>query len=69
MDVNDLRSLFTVLSLAVFVGIWAWAWSRRNQAAFEQAAHLPFNDTPIDDGARLAAASSAGKPGKEQGRE
>jgi cytochrome c oxidase cbb3-type subunit IV len=49
MDVNDLRSLVTVLSLVTFVGIWAWAWSRRNQSAFDQAANLPFIDTPINE--------------------
>lgn len=42
MDINTLRSLATVLSLAAFVGIWAWAWSRRNRQAFDDAAQLPF---------------------------
>jgi cytochrome c oxidase cbb3-type subunit IV len=69
MDVNDLRSLFTVLSLATFVGIWAWAWSRRNQSAFDQAAHLPFTDTPFDmtsdAEAALAPASRSEVRGKE----
>ena len=42
MDVNDLRSIVTVLSLLTFLGIVAWAWSRRNRARFEEAAQLPF---------------------------
>lgn len=42
MDINDLRSLVTVLSLITFVGIWAWAWSRKNQQRFDEAAKLPF---------------------------
>jgi cytochrome c oxidase cbb3-type subunit IV len=42
MDVNTLRSLATVASLITFVGIMAWAWSRRNAADFEEAARLPF---------------------------
>lgn len=46
MDVNDLRSVVTLLSLAVFIGIVLWAWSKRNQAAFEEAALLPANDDP-----------------------
>jgi cytochrome c oxidase cbb3-type subunit 4 len=33
-----------VLSLLLFVGIVGWAWSRRNQADFDAAAQLPFND-------------------------
>jgi cytochrome c oxidase cbb3-type subunit 4 len=42
MDVNTLRSIVTVVSLLCFVGIVWWAWSRRNQAAFDEAARLPF---------------------------
>lgn len=42
MDINDLRALVTVLSLIAFVGIWAWAWSRKNRQRFEEAAKLPF---------------------------
>lgn len=44
MDINDLRSIVTVLSLATFIGIVAWAWSRRNQSRFEEAARLPLKD-------------------------
>ncbi len=42
MDVNTLRSVTTVVSLLVFVGIVLWAWSRRRRADFDQAANLPF---------------------------
>jgi cytochrome c oxidase cbb3-type subunit 4 len=42
MDVNTLRSIVTVVSLLCFVGIVGWAWSRRNQAAFDEAARLPL---------------------------
>lgn len=44
MDINDLRSAVTVISLLTFLGIVAWAWSRRNQDRFEEAARLPFED-------------------------
>jgi len=44
MDINDLRSIVTVVSLLTFLGIVGWAWSRRNQADFDAAAQLPFND-------------------------
>lgn len=44
MDINDLRSITTVVSLLIFVGIVAWAWSKRNQSNFEEAAQLPFHD-------------------------
>ncbi|WP_119156584.1 cbb3-type cytochrome oxidase subunit 3 [Caldimonas tepidiphila] len=42
MDVNDFRSIVTVLALLCFLGICAWAYSRRNQGNFEEAAQLPF---------------------------
>jgi cytochrome c oxidase cbb3-type subunit 4 len=42
MDVNTLRIIATVACFATFVGILAWAGARRNRAAFEEAAHIPF---------------------------
>ena len=48
MDINDMRSAVTVVSLLVFVGIFAWAWSRRNQGRFDEAARLPFDDEARD---------------------
>ncbi len=44
MDINDLRTLFTLLSFVVFAGIVAWALSSRNRKAFDEAAMLPFAD-------------------------
>jgi cytochrome c oxidase cbb3-type subunit IV len=44
MDINDLRSIVTVVSMLTFVGIVIWAWSKRNQADFEEAARLPLHD-------------------------
>ena len=44
IDVNDLRIAATVLSLLLFVSICAWAWSRRNSASFDEAAHLVLRD-------------------------
>jgi cytochrome c oxidase cbb3-type subunit IV len=44
MDINDLRSITTVLMLAVFVGIVWWAYSARYKQAFEEAARLPLDD-------------------------
>jgi len=42
MDINTLRSVVTLLAFSCFVGIVVWAWSRRNQADFDEAAQLPF---------------------------
>jgi cytochrome c oxidase cbb3-type subunit 4 len=44
MDLNDLRSIVTVVSLLTFLGIVAWAWSKRNRDRFDEAARLPFED-------------------------
>ena len=44
MDINDLRSMVTVVSLLTFLGIVAWAWSRSNRDRFDEAARLPFED-------------------------
>ena len=42
MDVNTLREIATVASLVTFIGIVAWAWSRRNRDSFEEAGRIPF---------------------------
>lgn len=44
MDLNDLRSITTVLLFIAFLVIVAWAYSGRNRAAFDEAAALPFQD-------------------------
>ena len=44
MDINDIRSAVTVISLLMFVAIVGWAWSKRNRASFDEAAQLPFRD-------------------------
>lgn len=43
MDINILRSIVTVVTFVVFIGILWWAMSRRNQARFDEAARLPFD--------------------------
>lgn len=48
MDHATLRSILTVVSLLVFVGIVFWAMSGRNKERFEQAAQLPFADDDLD---------------------
>jgi len=45
MDVNDLRSGVTLLSMLLFVGIVVWAWAKRNRRHFDEAAQLPFVDS------------------------
>jgi cytochrome c oxidase cbb3-type subunit 4 len=42
MDITTLRIAATIACFATFIGIVIWAWSRRNQERFDEAAHLPF---------------------------
>ncbi|MDO9243364.1 MAG: cbb3-type cytochrome c oxidase subunit 3 [Rhodocyclaceae bacterium] len=44
MDINDLRSIFTVLVFGAFIGIVAWAYSSKRKQAFDEAARLPLDD-------------------------
>ena len=51
MDINDLRALTTVLSVAVFVGILVWTFSKRNAQDFEEAARRPLD---LDEGPKTS---------------
>lgn len=44
MDLNDVRALFTVVMLVIFVGIFIWAWSSKRKEAFSEAAQLPLSE-------------------------
>ena len=49
MDINDLRSLVTVVFLVTFLGIVWWAYCLKgNKKRFEEAANLPFADEEAD---------------------
>ncbi|HSW05922.1 cbb3-type cytochrome oxidase subunit 3 [Aquabacterium sp.] len=54
MDLNDLRSLVTLLSLLLFLGLLLWTWWPRRRAEHDAAAQLPFldEDNATTDGAR-----------------
>jgi cytochrome c oxidase cbb3-type subunit 4 len=51
MDLNDLRSAVTLLSLLLFLGLVAWTWWPGRKAAHEAAAQLP-PDGDASEGAR-----------------
>ena len=44
VDINTLRSIFTVIIFVAFIAIWIWAWSKKRKAEFDEAANLPFVD-------------------------
>lgn len=54
MDVNELRSIVTVLLLVMFLAIVAWTYSKKRAASFDECAALPLHDEPEAD---VAAAS------------
>ncbi len=49
MDINEMRSIVTVLAFVTFIGIVWWAYSRHRRQRFEEAARLPFADEWADD--------------------
>jgi cytochrome c oxidase cbb3-type subunit 4 len=44
VDINDLRSLITVVAFLAFVGIVLWAYSARARRRFDEAERLPFDE-------------------------
>lgn len=52
MNFTLLSSIFTVLSLFVFVGITWWAYSRTNRSRFEELGQLPLLED--EDDVRIA---------------
>ncbi|MBK7413993.1 MAG: cbb3-type cytochrome c oxidase subunit 3 [Dechloromonas sp.] len=49
MDINDLRSITTVLGLLCFLGIVAWAYGKGSKKGFDEAANLPFAENDDQD--------------------
>ncbi|MBK5913772.1 CcoQ/FixQ family Cbb3-type cytochrome c oxidase assembly chaperone [Rhodocyclus purpureus] len=49
MDINDLRSLTTVISMLTFLGIVWWAYGlKSSRKRFDEAAMLPFSEEAVD---------------------
>jgi cytochrome c oxidase cbb3-type subunit IV len=45
MDINDVRSLITVVSFAIFIGIVVWAYGSKRKARFEAEARSVLDDS------------------------
>ena len=43
-SINTMRTVVTVVSFLVFIGIVIWAWSARRKSQFDEAARLPLDD-------------------------
>jgi cytochrome c oxidase cbb3-type subunit 4 len=48
MDIGTMRGLITLLLMLAFVGLVAWAYSKRRKADFDEMAQLPFREYPTD---------------------
>lgn len=56
IDINILRSIFTLIIFVAFIGMCIWAYSKNRKAEFDEAANIPFQDDishhPINRGAK-----------------
>lgn len=50
IDINVVRGILTLMLLVSFIGLCLWAYSRKRESAFNEAANLPFADE--DQGTR-----------------
>ena len=57
MEVNDLRSIVTVLLLVMFLAIVVWTYSKKRAASFDECAALPLQDDEPAAGMAVAARS------------
>lgn len=48
-DINFFRGLSTVFTMAAFLGVCFWAYSKKRKADFDSAAQLPFADDELDE--------------------
>lgn len=58
MDINDARTVLTVMGLVCFIAISLWAFSGRARKGFDEAALLPFSEDDLQ-------ALNAGRQTKE----
>lgn len=48
MDINDVRSLITVVSFVAFLAIVVWAYGTKHKAGFEEAARSVLDESDDD---------------------
>ena len=49
MSMGLIHSIWTLLLVAIFIGIIAWAFSRRRKQSFDAAARMPLEDDDVPD--------------------
>ncbi len=53
MDLNDVRTMVTVVAFLTFIGIVAWAYSGRRKAAFDYAARSVLEEDDEQSGRQV----------------
>ncbi len=48
MEINDMRSVLTLLAFITFIGIVLWAYHTKSRRNFDEAAQLPFADDDLE---------------------
>ena len=48
MDAGTARGIVTLVVMLAFVGLVAWAYSKRRKADFDEMAQMPFREHPTD---------------------
>ncbi len=47
MDYGTFQGVYTLILMAIFIGIILWAYSKRQKPAFDEAANLIFADEKV----------------------
>ncbi|MEE9322347.1 MAG: cbb3-type cytochrome c oxidase subunit 3 [Granulosicoccus sp.] len=69
MDVNELRTIITIVSLLLFLIIVYWAYSSRQKSRFEEAANLPFADDDMQQRTIDSAQQSSDLSNRKSGEQ
>ncbi|MFC3284642.1 cbb3-type cytochrome oxidase subunit 3 [Litchfieldella rifensis] len=66
MDMGTFRGITTLLIMIAFLGVVAWAYSKRRKRDFDEAANLPFADEeePLHRDNRAATGESQSRHDK-----
>ena len=57
MDSDIVRGAILVAMIIGFLGMWAWAWSKKRKPEFDRAAQLPLEEDVV---------AGAGRKDKEE---
>ena len=62
MSPSFVQSVWTVMAMAVFIGIVIWAFSRRKKSDFERAGRMAIDDDkPVNDSMKKTVEESDSK--------